>query len=66
MEIEFEAVAESAPVRVRIEARTTPDGVEKFWSECNDSALDAIVGMSPEQAIERVLERITAPLGAKA
>jgi hypothetical protein len=68
MEIEFEAVAmaERAPVRVRIEARRTPDGVEKFWTECDDQALDAISGMSAEQAIERVLERLDAPLGAKA
>jgi hypothetical protein len=64
MDLEFEAVAERAPVRVRFEARRTPDGVEKFWSECDgDVALDAIVGASAEQAIERVLERIDAPLG---
>ncbi len=68
MEIEFEAVAvaERAPVRVRIEARRTPDGVEKFWTECDDQSLDAIVGVSAEQAIERVLERLDAPLGARA
>jgi hypothetical protein len=65
MEMQF--VAEGAPVRVRIEARRTPDGVEKYWTECDaDVSLDAIVGMSAEQAIERVLERINAPLGAKA
>jgi hypothetical protein len=65
MEMQF--VAEGAPVRVRVEARRTPDGVEKFWTECNaDATLDAIVGVTPEQAVERVLERINAPLGARA
>lgn len=64
MEMEF--VAEGAPVRVRVEARRTPDGAEKYWTECDaDATLDAIVGASPEQAIERVLERIDAPLGAR-
>lgn len=65
MEMDF--VAEAPPVRVRVEARRTPDGVEKYWTECDaDGSLDAIVGLTPEQAVERVLERITAPLGAKA
>jgi hypothetical protein len=65
MEMQF--VAEGAPVRVRVEARRTPDGVEKYWTECDsDITLDAIVGVTPEQAVERVLDRISAPLGAKA
>ena len=63
MEMEF--VAEGRPVRVRVELRRTPDGAEKYWTECDDDvSLDAIVGASPEQAVERVLERINAPLGA--
>lgn len=64
MEIEF--IAESAPTRVRIEERRTPDGVSKWWSECDADALDAIVGSSPEEATARVLARINAPLGARA
>ena len=64
MEIEFKA--EAAPTRVRIEKRRTPDGVIKWWSECDADALDAIVGSSPEEATARVLARINAPLGAKA
>jgi len=64
MELEF--VAESAPTRVRIEQRRTPDGVVKWWTECDLDALDAIVGGSQEEATERVLARIHAPLGAKA
>ncbi len=62
----FHAIAERAPVRVRIEARRAPDGV-KFWSECDsDGSLDAISGKSEAEAMERVLDRIHAPLGAKA
>jgi hypothetical protein len=64
MELEF--VAESAPTRVRIEERRTPDGVTKWWTECEADALDAIVGSSPEETTARVLARINAPLGAKA
>ena len=64
MEVEFKA--ERAPVRVRIEPRRTPDGVEKWWSECDEQALDAIAGPTAEEAVERVLARINAPLGAKA
>ena len=67
MELEsVEFVAESAPTRVRIEERRTPDGVVKWWTECDVDAFDAIVGESPAEAIERVLARIHAPLGAKA
>ena len=61
-----EFIAEAAPTRVRIEARRTPDGVTRYWSECDADALDAIVGASPEEATARVLARITAPLGARA
>jgi hypothetical protein len=62
----FYAIAERAPVRVRIEPRRAPDGV-KFWSECDaEESLDAIAGKSEAEALERVLERINAPLGAKA
>ncbi len=64
MELEF--VAEAAPTRVRIEERRTPDGVVKWWSECNADALDAIVGTTAAETVERVLERIHAPLGARA
>ena len=64
MELEF--VAEAAPTRVRIEERRTPDGVVKWWTECDLDALDAIVGGSQEEATERVLARINAPLGARA
>ncbi len=64
MELEF--VAEAAPTRVRVEKRRTPDGAVKWWTECDLDALDAIVGASPEQALERVLARIAAPLGARA
>ena len=65
MELEF--VAESAPVRVRVEPRRTPDGVQKFWTECDgDLSLDAIAGESAAEAVERVLERLRAPLGAQA
>jgi hypothetical protein len=64
--IEFHAVSECAPVRVRIEPRRAPDGV-KYWSECDhDETLDAISGTSELEALERVLDRINAPLGAKA
>jgi hypothetical protein len=66
MEIEFEAMAECAPVRVRIEVRRAPDGV-KYWSECDrDESLDAISGDSEAETLERVLDRINAPLGARA
>jgi hypothetical protein len=64
MELEFKA--EKAPTRVRIEERRTPDGVSKWWTECEADALDAIVGSSAEEATARVLARINAPLGAKA
>ena len=64
MELEF--IAEAAPTRVRIEERRTPDGVSKWWSESAADELDAIVGGSPEEATERVLARINAPLGARA
>ena len=64
MEIEF--TAEAAPTRVRIEERRTPDGAVKWWTECDEQALDAIAGASPEEATARVLARINAPLGAKA
>ena len=65
MELEF--VAEAPPVRVRVEARRTPDGVQKFWTECDaDVALDAIAGESAAEAVQRVLERLQAPLGAQA
>ncbi len=66
MTMELEFVAESAPTRVRIEERRTPDGVVKWWTECNLDALDAIVGTTAEEATERVLSRINAPLGARA
>jgi hypothetical protein len=66
MKIEFHATAERAPVRVRIEPRRAPDGV-KYWSECDDDeSLDAISGTSAAETVERVLDRINAPLGAKA
>ncbi|HXU74395.1 MAG TPA: hypothetical protein VN947_34110 [Polyangia bacterium] len=61
-----EFVAETAPTRVRIEARRTPDGVTRWWSECDADALDAIVGESPEEATARVLARITKLRGASA
>ena len=64
MEIEF--IAEAAPVRVRIEERRTPDGVSRWWSECDADALDAIVGASAEEATARVLARITKIRGASA
>jgi hypothetical protein len=64
--IVFHAIAERPPVRVRIEPRRAPDGV-KFWSECDaEESLDAISGGSAAEAVERVLDRINAPLGAKA
>jgi hypothetical protein len=66
MKIEFHAISEHAPVRVRIEPRRAPDGV-KYWSECDgDESLDAISGASATETLERVLDRINAPLGAKA
>lgn len=64
MELEF--VAEAAPTRVRIEMRRTPDGRVRWWTECDNDAFDAIVGASPNEAMERVLRRIDAPLGANA
>jgi len=66
MELDFEVVAERAPVRVRIDSHKTDDG-ERWWTACDDDAsLDAIVGVTAEQAVERVLERLEAPLGGKA
>jgi hypothetical protein len=66
MSFAFQAVSEHAPVRVRIEPRRTPDGV-KYWSECDgDQSLDAICGSSALETLQRVLDRINAPLGAKA
>ncbi len=64
MELEF--VAESAPTRVRIEARRTPDGVVKWWSECDLDAPDGSVGGTAAETTKRVLSRIHAPFGAKA